>query len=220
MAVMLSIIAVMFVVLATIFLRNTVVPKLLRLSGYIMAFMAAFMPIYTLTILNTSCDINAVYLIKGLKFSANLGYSMDIKGNIFYIFLFVLPVLCSFTVIKDNKFFNIISAFLSVIGVLTCTILVFKQLEIGSVIKISINIGMVIMFLSYGLSLAISIIKIYSFINVQNEDKPPIEPVNIGEENIEDYFRDSVLVTCRKCGEKNVPNCNFCKKCGEKLKGE
>lgn len=219
MAAIMGIIAIIFIIMATIFLRNTVVPKFLKLSGYIMAFAAAFMPVYTLSIMGESFDFNAIALIKGLNINPNALNTVDIKSSPFYIVLFALPVICAaVTLIRDNKMFNIATAILSLLGIFTSCLMVFKQLEIGNIIKISINIGIVVMLISYGISLAISIIKIYSFINI--EEKKPIEPVNIGEKNIEEYFRNSEKTVCSVCGEENNSSCNYCKKCGRGLKGE
>lgn len=218
-AAIMGIIAIIFIIMATIFLRNTVVPKLLKLSGYIMAFVAAFMPVYTLTIMGESFDINAITLIKGLSINPEALNNIDIKSSYFYIVLFVLPVVSiAVTLIKDNKIFNISTAVLSLMGIFASCLMIFKQLEIGSIIKISINVGIVVMLISYGVSLAISIIKIYSYINI--EEKKPIEPVDIGEENIEDYFRNSETTVCPACGQRNNWDCNYCKKCGMGLKGE
>lgn len=216
MQVMLYVAAAAAIVLILIFMRNTIVPSLLRLSCFIAAFAAAFMPVYTLIIMGESMDLNALDLIKGLSFTSDFGYNMDTKSNLFYIVLFALPVIgAAITLPKGGKLTDIAGAILSLLGVFTCCLMLFKQIEIGNIIKLDINIGLVIMFIAYGAALAISIVRIYGYLN--SADEKPIEPVNIDHEDIAEYFRNNEKAICKACGQENIQGCNYCKKCGEKL---
>lgn len=211
------ILVIMSLALIVIFTRNTVVPKYIKFGGYIAAIIATFLPNYTLTVMDKTISINVLYIIRGINFQVANGYDINIKSNLFYLALYIIPVIgIIVTVAKDSKLANIITAILSIFGVIMGCMMLFKQFEISSIFKLSVDIGLVVMLIGYGFVLAISIIKIYSHIN-NEENRIPIEPHNMDEENLEDYFQKGSMIICPKCGQENIPNCNYCKKCGERL---
>lgn len=213
----LCIAAVLFLITLAICLKGTIVPKLIKLSGFVCAIMATFMPNYTIVIRNYSFDVSIVNFIFGCNLNVPYGNDTTVVGNIYYVFLFILPVAgILMTIIKDTKLSNIITAVISLVGLFTGCILLFKQIIIRDIVAININIGIVFMFIAYAVTLIISIIRIYATIHKDN-NKVPVTPVKIKSENIEAYMRESNKTVCDDCGEENLKSSKFCKKCGKEL---
>ena len=209
--------AALFLITVAICLKGTIVPKLIKLSGFVCAIIAAFMPNYTIVIRNYSFDVSIVNFILGCNLDVPVGNDPMVVGNIYYVFLFILPVAgILITIIRDTKLSNIITAVISLMGLFTGCILLFKQIVIRDIVAININIGIVFMFIAYAVALIISIIRIYATIYKDN-DKISVTPDKIKNKNIEDYMRENNRTVCVNCGEENLKYSKFCKKCGEEL---
>lgn len=166
----LCIITVIVLLAAVFFLKDSIVPKLVKLSGFIGAGTSLFLPAYSINIMGQSFDVNIIDCITGINMNSDYGHPINIKSNLFYIVLFIIPVTgIIVTLIKNNKIANIVTAILSLIGIFIACLMLFKQLEIGSIIKISANIGIAVMFAAYIISIAISIIMIYGSINKEED---------------------------------------------------
>lgn len=208
---------IILIIIALYLCRNTVVPKLIKLGGFITAVAALILPVYTISVMGESTNVNILDFIIGININGGLGYSETIKSNYFYIVLFVIPIIgIVATVVKDNKITNMLTAFLSFLGLFAGCMLLFKQVEIGSIIKISANIGIVIMFIAYGVSIGISIMGIYSNIDKEIKQEENMDTSDKNE-NTDVNNKINEKAICPKCGQENPLNFRYCKKCGEKM---
>lgn len=166
----LCIAAVIVLMLIVFLLKDSVVPKLVKLSGFIGGIIALFLPAYTISIMNEAFEINVIDCIMGINLTSGYGYPANIKSNPIYIVFFIIPLAgIVMTLVKDSKIANAATAILSLLGIFSACTMLFKQLEIGTIIRISANIGIAVMFAAYIISLAISIIKIYGSIKKEEE---------------------------------------------------